>query len=68
MNEQDALDSADADEENAKIPFGKQDGTNNEEDMLTQVLLPSVPRNEKSRRKSWLALPKQARVAIGCMH
>ena len=39
-----------------------------EEDMLSQLPLPGVPKDERARRKAWNAIPQRYRAAIRRLH
>ena len=52
----------------SRTPMDAQDALEREADMLEQIPMPGVPKDEYERRRKWLTLPRKARVAIRKMH
>ena len=49
-------------------PAGVEEALLREEELLEGMPLPGVPGHEKTRRETWLKIPRRARAAIRKMH
>ena len=66
--EHETMEDPEDDDDKSPLPAGVEEALLREEEMLEGVPLPGVPGHEKSRRETWLKIPRRARAAIRKMH